>query len=310
MDSTSEPALPPHGPAGRLNAMSVDVEDYFHAEALISIREQAGSAAVPERFVQSTDRMLDLFAAHNIKATFFTLGWVGERAPDLIRRIVEAGHELGCHSQSHVRVAQQTPEAFRCDIERAKKTLEDAGGAAVRGYRAPTFSITAETWWAYELLIEEGFAYSSSIYPVAHDLYGFPGAPRGPFRPERDSSFMEIPMSTTTVRGRVVQGGGGGYFRLLPYGLSARIIRAINGADERPFMFYCHPWEIDAGQPRQAGLPLRSKLRHYTNLGRMEKKLDRLLGDFNWGRVDEVFCRSEGIGPALHWSPEEGAGEI
>lgn len=288
-------------PPSRLNAMTVDVEDYFHAEALLRIRGDAGTQGVPLRFEASTNKVLDLFAARNVKATFFTLGWVAERAPGLVRRIVDEGHELAAHGYAHERISEQSPQAFRDDIRRAKSVLEDASGTLVRGYRAPTFSIVEKTRWAYPVLIEEGFTWSSSVYPVHHDLYGMPGSPRVPYRPLADADFIEIPMSTVKIGGRIVQGGGGGYFRLLPYGLSSWLVRRVNAVEGQPFMFYLHPWELDAGQPRVADLSVKSRIRHYTNLSRMDGKLDRLLQDFSWGRVDEVFdivrdgCANDGL---------------
>jgi peptidoglycan-N-acetylglucosamine deacetylase len=297
--------LPQNPLVSPLNAMSVDVEDYYHAEALIRIRGQIGSKDVPERFEGSTARLLDLFGEHNVKATFFTLGWIAERAPHLIRRIVDEGHELGCHSYEHVRIGEQSPDIFRSDLKRAKQALEDASGVAPQGYRAPTFSLSEETQWAYHILIEEGFSYSSSIYPVHHDLYGMPGASRVPFHPVEGSRFLEIPMSTVVTGGRVMQGGGGGYFRLLPYGMSARLIRKVHREEHQPFMFYFHPWEVDTGQPRISNLPIKSRVRHYTNLGRMEKKLERLLQDFSWGRVDQAFPGLENPGVTAPSSPEQ-----
>lgn len=269
-----------------LNAMTVDVEDYFHAEALVSVR---GGDTVLPRFEASTLRLLELFASRGVKATFFTLGWVAQQAPGLIRRIVEEGHELAAHGYSHTRITEQTPDEFRSDIRRTKSVLEQAGGVLVRGYRAPTFSVNATNQWVYSILVEEGFCWSSSVYPVHHDLYGMPGTSRVPYFPVEDLDFPEIPMSTVKVGGKILQGGGGGYFRLLPYGISSWAIRRVNAEDNQPFMFYCHPWEIDAGQPRVSGLPLKSRVRHYTNLSRMEAKLDRLTQEFSWGRVDEVF---------------------
>lgn len=266
--------------------MTVDVEDYFHAEALLSVR---GDTGLPVRFEASTNRLLDLFAAQEIKATFFTLGWVGDVAPGLVRRIVDEGHELAAHGFSHTRITDQTPDEFRLDIRRAKDTLEQAAGVGVRGYRAPTFSVGPSTLWAYQILADEGFSWSSSVYPVHHDLYGMPGSPRRPYFPVEGLDFPEIPMSTVKVGGKIMQGGGGGYFRLLPYGLSAWAVRRVNAENSQPFMFYCHPWEIDAGQPRISGLSIKSRIRHYTNLSRMEEKLGRLARDFKWGRVDEVF---------------------
>ncbi len=281
----------------RVNAMTLDVEDYFHAEALAAVRHKGGSRALPVRFEAATNRVLDLFAGHDIKATFFTLGWAAEQAPGLVRRIVNEGHELAAHGYAHVRICGQTPQEFREDVRRAKGALEDAAGVAVRGYRAPTFSIGTETLWAYPILVEEGFAYSSSVYPVRHDLYGMPGSPRIPYRPVDDLDFNEIPMSTVTLGGRVMQGGGGGYFRLLPYPVSSWLVRRVNTGEGQPFMFYFHPWEVDAEQPRVPGLSFKSRTRHYTNLSRMETKLHRLARDFSWGRVDEVFdaARKEGV---------------
>lgn len=269
-----------------VNAMTVDVEDYFHAEALLSVR---GDSGLPVRFEASTNGLLDLFAAQGIKATFFTLGWVADKAPGLVRRIIDEGHELAAHGFSHTRITDQTPDEFRLDIRRAKDTLEQAAGSRVRGYRAPTFSVGTSTLWAYEILADEGFCWSSSVYPVHHDLYGMPGSPRTPYFPVEGLDFPEIPMSTVKVGGKIMQGGGGGYFRLLPYGLSSWAVRRVNAESGQPFMFYCHPWEIDAGQPRISGLPFKSRIRHYTNLSRMEAKLGRLTRDFRWGRVDEVF---------------------
>lgn len=277
------------GGTRRLNAMTLDVEDYFHAEALAAVRHKGGSQGMPARFEAATNRVLDLFAKHDIKATFFTLGWVADRAPGLVRRIVNEGHELAAHGYAHIRISGQTPDEFREDVRRAKGVLEEAAGVAVRGYRAPTFSIGTETLWSYPILVDEGFAYSSSVYPVRHDLYGMPGSPRVPYRPVDDLDFHEIPMSTVTLGGRVMQGGGGGYFRLLPYGVSSWLVRRVNTVEGQPFMFYFHPWEVDAGQPRVPGLPLKSRVRHYTNLSRMEAKLHRFARSFSWGRVDEVF---------------------
>lgn len=275
--------------AALLNAMSVDVEDYFHAEALASVRGEAGSAALPVRFQSVTHRLLDLFAERQVKGTFFTLGWVAKEAPDLVARIVSEGHELGCHSFSHIRVVEQSRQDFREDLRRAKGALEDASGVALKGYRAPTFSINQETFWAYEILAEEGFSYSSSIYPVAHDLYGMPGASRVPFHPVDGLDLLEIPMSTVRFGSRILQGGGGGYFRLLPYGLSSHFIRKVNRQERQPFIFYFHPWEIDTEQPRVPSLSAKSRLRHYTNLSKMERKIERLLSDFPWGRMDEAY---------------------
>lgn len=285
------PARPPACP---INAMSVDVEEHFHAHALAGALPRETWDTCPSRVERNTETLLQLFDASGVKATFFTLGWVAERRPRLVRRIVDAGHELASHGYDHTRVDQQTPQAFRADVRRAREILEQAGQVAVRGYRAATFSMGHRTPWAWTILEEEGHAYSSSIYPVAHDLYGEPDAPRAPYRPEGVKTLLEIPISTVRLAGRNRPCGGGGYFRLLPYSLSRAAVRRINGREQRPAIFYIHPWEVDPAQPRPAGLPLRSRIRHYTGLIATESRLRRLLGDFAWGRVDQVF----GIEPA------------
>ncbi len=271
------------------NAVSVDVEDYFHVSAFAGHIERGDWERLPCRVERNTDRVLALFDAAGVKATFFTLGWVAERYPDLIRRIVAAGHELASHGMAHVRVTEQDEAAFRADVRRSKRLLEDVGGCAVRGYRAASFSIGAKTLWAHAVLAEEGYAYSSSIYPIRHDLYGMPDAPRFAYRPDGGKGLRELPITTLRMFGRNLPAGGGGYFRLLPYALSRAALRRVRNVDRAPCMFYFHPWEIDPDQPRQSGAPLKSRLRHYTNLDRMEAKLGRLLADFPWDRIDRVF---------------------
>lgn len=271
-----------------VNAMTVDVEDYFHVEALAGVVPRAAWDQMPSRVVGNTERLLDLFAAAGVHATFFTLAWIAERHPGLIRRIVAGGHELGSHGSSHIRADRQTREAFRADIRDSKARLEDIGAVAVHGYRAATFSIGRDNFWAYDILAGAGYTYSSSLYPVRHDLYGMPEAPRIPFRPGT-SAIVELPLSTVRLFGRNLPFSGGGYFRLLPYGISRWGMRYINRDDGQPCIFYMHPWEIDADQPRQAGLPFKSRLRHYLNLRRMEPRLRALLQDFRWARMDEVF---------------------
>jgi polysaccharide deacetylase family protein (PEP-CTERM system associated) len=272
-----------------VNAMSVDVEEYFQVQALSGQVARADWDARESRVEYSTNRVLDLFAAGGIKATFFTLGWIGERHPNLIRRIVADGHELASHGYAHFRVDKQTPEEFRDDIRRTKRILEDCGGVAIRGFRAATFSINKATFWAYKILAEEGYAYSSSISPIVHDLYGIPDAPRRPFFPAGNDGVPEYPIATVRVAERNWPCGGGGYFRLLPYGFSKWAIGRINRTDHLPAMFYFHPWEVDPDQPLEPGLPLKSRLRHYTNLGTMADRLTRLVGDFAWDRVDRAF---------------------
>ncbi len=235
----------------------------------------------------NTDRVLAMFAEAGIAATFFTLGWVAERHPALVRRILAAGHEVASHGYGHERADRLTPEAFRADVRRAKRVLEDAAGAAVIGYRAPTFSIGAANPWAFAVLAEEGYRYSSSVYPIRHDLYGAPTAPRLPYRPA-GSGLWELPMTTLRLRGRNLPCAGGGYFRLLPYALSRLALRRFARREGAPAIFYFHPWEIDPGQPRVAA-PLRARFRHYLNLAAMQGRIEALLRDFAWGRVDRAF---------------------
>jgi polysaccharide deacetylase family protein (PEP-CTERM system associated) len=276
-----------------LNAMTVDVEDYFHVRAFADVIDRGGWDCLPARVEANTDRMLDLFAQKGASATFFILGWVAERFPRIVRRMAEAGHEIASHGYAHQNVDTQTPDEFRHDIRRTKSVLEAISGTAVRGYRAPTFSIGPKTSWAYEVLGEEGYAYSSSIYPIAHDLYGMPDAPRRPFQPAA-GPLLEIPMTTVRYANRNFPASGGGYFRLLPYAVSRRAFSRVNQREGAPCIFYCHPWEIDPGQPRVQGASLKSRLRHYTNLGVMERRISRLLNDFAWGRMDDVFLGNTG----------------
>ncbi|TNE38105.1 MAG: DUF3473 domain-containing protein [Alphaproteobacteria bacterium] len=271
------------------NAMSVDVEDYFQVQALVSAYDRSNWEGEELRVARNTERLLDLFAQYDVKATFFTLGWIAERAPGTIQRIAAEGHELAAHGYEHTRVFEQDAAAFRADVKRTKAILEDLGGVPVKGYRAATFSMREDVLWAYEVLAEEGYKYSSSVYPIAHDLYGLDEAPRFAFRPYPGCGIVEYPMTTLRKLGRTWPGGGGGYFRIFPYAFSKYAIRQLNRNEAQPYMFYCHPWEIDADQPRPVGVPFKSRLRHYTNLSRMEAKIERLLRDFKWGRVDECF---------------------
>ncbi|XSG86385.1 MAG: XrtA system polysaccharide deacetylase [Methylohalobius sp. ZOD2] len=270
------------------NAMSVDVEDYFQVSAFEPHIDSAEWDLWPHRVVANTERILTLFDRHEVKATFFTLGWVAERYPHLIREIVDRGHELACHGYAHVRVTRQSPEAFRRDVTRAKAILEEVGGVEVTGYRAASYSIGRGNLWALKVLEESGFRYSSSIYPVKHDLYGMPEAPRFLFFPENAPRLAEIPVSTIRLGKRNFPCGGGGYFRLYPYRFSRWALNRING-EGRPAVFYFHPWEIDSNQPRPAGLKLKTRLRHYLNLARMESRLERLLRDFSWDTMENVF---------------------
>lgn len=271
------------------NAMTVDVEDYFQVQALAGVVDRRDWAALPSRVERNTNRILDLFAEHGVKATFFTLGWIAERHPRLLRRIVDEGHEPASHGWAHFRADEHSPETFRADVRRTKTILEDISGVAIAGYRAASFSIGRANQWAFAILAEEGYAYSSSIYPVRHDFYGMPEAPRFPFRPLAGHGFREFPITSLRRLGRNWPCGGGGWFRLLPYAVSVAALRAVRRDDGRACIFYFHPWEIDPEQPVQPGLSPKSRFRHYTNLARMEGKLRRLLGDFAWDRMDRVL---------------------
>ena len=270
------------------NALTVDVEEYFQVAAFerTIIRDSWDTAESRVEF--SCGRVLDLFEAQGVRGTFFVLGWIAERHPGIVRRIVKDGHELASHGYDHTRVHNFTPEQFRADVVRTKAVLEDIGGVQVRGYRAPSYSINAKNLWALDVLQETGHAYSSSIYPIRHDLYGMPDAPRFPFR-FRPDGILEIPVTTVRMGGRNYPCGGGGYFRLLPYGAFRWMLARVNEQDRQSGLFYFHPWEVDPGQPRVKGAPLKSRFRHYLNLESMATRLERLLGDFSWGRMDEVF---------------------
>lgn len=269
------------------NALSVDVEDYFQVGAFETVIDRADWESLPRRVEANTDRVLDLFAEAGVRATFFTLGWVAERHPALIRRIADAGHEVASHGWDHKRVFTMSADEFRADIARARAVLEQASGRKVTGYRAPSFSIDQRTLWAHEVLAEEGYAYSSSVAPIAHDHYGWRSAPRFAWRPIEGAPLIELPVTTLELGKRRMAAGGGGFFRLLPYFISNLAVRRVNDA-ARPAIFYFHPWEIDPEQPRVPGAPMRSNFRHYTNLEAMRPKLLRLLRAHDWGRTDEV----------------------
>jgi polysaccharide deacetylase family protein (PEP-CTERM system associated) len=284
------------------NAMTVDVEDYFHVQAFDRVIARSEWEHLPCRVEANTDRILEQFNRAGVHATLFMLGWVAERYPQIVHRIVAAGHELASHGYGHARADSQTPELFRADVSRARKLLEDLGGVAVQGYRAPTFSIGPRNAWAFDILEEEGYRYSSSVYPVRHDLYGTPDAPRFPHHPRPGAShpakLWELPMTTVPVMGRNIPCSGGGYFRLVPYDLFKRGLRRFNETERKSGMFYIHPWEIDPQQPRMTQAPALSRFRHYVNISRSAARLDRLLRDFAWDRVDRVFAEVIGTAPA------------
>ena len=272
-----------------LNALTVDVEDYFQVQAFAERIPRATWDHIPGRVEANIDILLKLFDTNDIRATFFTLGWIAERHPQMTRRIAAAGHELASHGYDHTRADRLSPAVFREDIRRSKRIIEDITSCHVAGYRAPTFSIGPKNQWAYEILEEEGYGYSSSIYPIRHDLYGDINAPRGPFRPG-SGKLWEFPLTTRRLLGQNVPSAGGGYFRLVPYRLWRRNLRHLNTSTGLPCIFYFHPWEIDAGQPRVQGISLRTHLRHYVNLNAMPKRLSRLIQDFRWARIDEAFA--------------------
>ena len=277
------------------NALSVDVEDWFQVGAFEGVIDKGSWDGLIHRVERNTEAVMALFAEANAKATFFTLGWVANRYPALVRRIAEAGHEVASHGWDHERVFRMTPEQFEGDLKHARAAIEDAAGQAVTGYRAPSFSIDMRTPWAHAILADAGYLYSSSVAPVIHDHYGWPDAPRFAFRPLMDSALIELPVTTVALRGRNFAAGGGGFFRLFPYDLSRWAIRHVNGRENRPAIFYFHPWEIDPAQPRVRNAPIKSRLRHYTNLGNMAPKLKKLLKDFSWYRTDEVAAEQAAL---------------
>ena len=274
-----------------VNGLSVDVEDWFQVGAFEGVIDRRNWDGLSDRVERNCSAILDMFAAADVKATFFTLGWVAQRHGGLMRRIVEAGHELASHGWDHERVFRLDQASFTADLERSRKVLEDAAGVQITGYRAPSFSIDQRTPWAYMALAEQGFVYSSSVAPISHDHYGWPEAPRFAFKPLPWSDLVEIPVTTAHFAGRRLAAGGGGFFRVLPYGFSRWAIRQVNTRDQRPAVFYFHPWEIDPDQPRVSGAALRSRVRHYTNLGVMAAKLEQLVREFEWGRMDVLAHR-------------------
>ena len=270
-----------------VNALTIDVEDYFQVSAFAPYIERSEWEGIPCRAAANVERILALLDAHGAKATFFTLGWIAERHPGIVREIVARGHELASHGYGHLRASDQTRADFSEDIVHAKQLLEDIGGVAVAGYRAPSYSINQDNLWALDCIHDAGYRYSSSIYPVRHDHYGMPDAPRFAYAARPD--LVEVPPTTVDLFNRNWPAGGGGWFRLLPYAVSRWLLQRVNRVDGEACMFYFHPWELDPTQPRVAGIDSRTRFRHYVNLDRMEARLARLLQDFRWDRVDRVF---------------------
>ena len=280
------------------NALTIDVEDYFQVSAFENCIARDQWERWPRRVAANTDRVLDLLDTHSLKATFFVLGWVAKRHPDLVQRMISRGHEVACHGYAHQRITAMTPDAFQKDIDRARKLLQDISGQPVEGYRAPSYTITARTLWALDALIDAGFTYDSSIFPIRHDIYGMPGARRFPHRLERPSgSIREFPPTTLEVSlfGKTANlpVAGGGYLRLLPVSLIRAAFKRINQEGENgqgsPCVLYFHPWEIDPGQPRITGAPLKSRFRHYLNLSRTEAKLASLFGSLSFAPMGSIF---------------------
>jgi len=274
------------------NALTIDVEDYFQVSAFAPHIARADWPRLECRVEANIERILLLLDSRRIHATFFTLGWIAERYPAMLRRVAAAGHEVASHGYAHLRASDQSAAQFADDVRRSKAILEQITGLAVRGYRAPSFSIGAANLWAFDVLQEAGYRYSSSIYPIRHDHYGMPDAPRFAWRPRGPHGVLELPVSTVRLRGRNLPAGGGGYFRLMPYALSRWLLRRINSRDGQAGIFYFHPWELDPGQPRPLGLSARTRFRHYLNLGCMEARLARLTRDFAWDRMDRIFLES------------------
>jgi polysaccharide deacetylase family protein (PEP-CTERM system associated) len=270
-----------------VNALTIDVEDYFQVSAFAAHIDRSEWDRLPCRVEQNVDRILEMLANADAHATFFTLGWIAERYPALIRRIAASGHEIASHGFNHRRATEQEAGAFLADIRLAKAVLEDIAGQEVHGYRAPSFSVGRGNPWAFDCITEAGYRYSSSLYPIRHDHYGVPDAPR--FAHEVRPGLLEVPIATIRVMRNNWPAGGGGYFRLLPYAVSHWSIQRINTVDRKPAMFYFHPWEIDAEQPRVAGVGAKTRFRHYVNLRRMAPRVRQLLTDFRWDRADRVF---------------------
>ncbi len=286
MKEISNMQMGPSNSALLRNAMTIDVEDYFQVSALAPYIDRSDWDSRECRIERNIESILSLLAQHGTKATFFTLGWIAKRYPQVVRAIVEQGHELASHGYGHERVTSLSAKAFSADVSRAKKLLEDLGGQAVIGYRAPSFSIGSANLWAFDCLRRAGYRYSSSVYPIRHDHYGMPDSPRFAYPVD---GLLEVPVTTLRLFKQNLPASGGGYFRLLPYALSRWMIGQVNAVDKQAAVFYFHPWEIDPGQPRINGINAKTRFRHYLNLDRTRGRIARLLGDFSWGRMDDIF---------------------
>ena len=273
-----------------VNAMTIDVEDYFHVSVFDGIVPRHEWATLESRVCANTDRLLAIFDEAGVRSTFFVLGWVAERFPELVARIANQGHEIASHGYAHRLIYDQTPLAFRDDVRRAKALLEDAGGRRVFGYRAPSYSVTSQSLWALDVLLEEGYGYDSSIFPIRHDRYGIPLSGRAPYPIERKAgTLMEVPGSTTQVGPMNLPVAGGGYFRILPYWWTRWGIDRVNRLERRPAIFYLHPWEIDPDQPRLKAGTL-SRFRHYRHLDETEGRLKQLLQDFRFDTMASLLA--------------------
>ena len=291
------------------NAMSIDVEDYFQVSAFAPYIARSEWESRECRVEKNIDRILAMLAEHGTHATFFILAWIAERYPQVVRALVDQGHEVASHGCGHQRVSELSPQAFFTDIDRAKKMLEDLGGQEVLGYRAPSFSIGTGNQWAFDGLLQAGYRYSSSVYPIRHDHYGMPDSPRFA-HPVRDG-LLEVPITTLRLFNRNFPSSGGGYFRLLPYALSRWMIQKVNANDLQAAVFYFHPWEIDVEQPRIPGIDGKTRFRHYVNIDRTQARINRLLSDFSWGRMDEIFlgrqAMQRSVAAQSSWLPTPGS---
>jgi polysaccharide deacetylase family protein (PEP-CTERM system associated) len=275
------------------NAMTIDVEDYFQVSAFASHIPKDRWSTLPCRVEKNVDRILSLLDQSGVKATFFTLGWIAERYPEMVKRIVSEGHELASHGYSHQRASEQTASEFYADVSQSKALLEQISGQVVLGYRAPSFSIGSNNLWALDVLLNAGYKYSSSIYPIKHDHYGMPNAPRFAFYPNGKDGLLELPITTLRIMQRNFPAGGGGYFRLFPYQISRWLLKQVNQNDQQSAIFYFHPWELDPDQPKQKNIGFKTRFRHYVNLDRTENRLKALTKDFLWDRMDKIFLSNK-----------------